>query len=565
MQRRIDRSGVLVSRLAVNGEKPSNASTGGDRLLGETVGNYRVISKIGQGGMGAVYLCVHTVLGRQAALKVLLPEYSNNSELVGRFFNEARATAQLRHHAFVRVFDSGTRPDGSAYLVMEYLQGENLGSCIDRRGVLSLSDCLAVTRDVAEGVGFAHRHGIIHRDLKPDNIFLSTDSEEEAAASGRMVIKVLDFGIAKLMASDREGSARTRTGLLLGTPLYMSPEQCRGAGAVDFRSDVYSLGCIVHSMLTGNPPFPFQGFGEIISAHMGTPPPPLRALAPPTPEPIERLVLRMLAKDPDHRPGMEIVIAELDRIRTLLPEARGALTLVAPAAGAAPAGGAAAWAQVSTPAGLATPRPGSPVLTPASIGRTRLLPTPDPTTLRGTASEITDDTSRVLRRRRGGPMAAIGAAIAVAAAIAVLVMRSQGGGASSTTHTAAPAAPAAPEPNPRTTARGEAADQPSGRAPEAPAGPATSSIKLVGVPAGATVRLDGRAVTPPLVIPRRSETHRLTIEAEGFEPRELSIDGATDQTVAIELLKSASPPAPASTPKRKRRHDSPGFNGFTDL
>src|SRR3954470_10955767 len=143
-------------------------------LVGHTVGNYQVISRIGQGGMGAVYLAHHGVLGRRAAVKVLLPEYSNNPELVGRFLNEARATAQLRHRGFVEVFDSGHLPDGSAYLVMEYLRGANLAACIERSGVLPLAEALFILRDVAASVGFAHRHGIVHRDLKPDNIFLAT-------------------------------------------------------------------------------------------------------------------------------------------------------------------------------------------------------------------------------------------------------------------------------------------------------------------------------------------------------------------------------------------------------
>src|SRR5438045_8217141 len=147
--------------------------TSGTDRVGQTVGNHRVLLLIGQGGMGAVYLAEHTVLGRRAAIKVLLPELSNSAELVQRFFVEARATAQLRHPAFVEVFDSGSLPDGSAYLVMEHLSGETLGECLARRGRLPVAEALAVTREIATGVGHAHRHGIVHRDLKPDNLFLT--------------------------------------------------------------------------------------------------------------------------------------------------------------------------------------------------------------------------------------------------------------------------------------------------------------------------------------------------------------------------------------------------------
>ena len=135
--------------------------------------------------MGSVYLASHEVLGRRAAVKVLLPEFTGNAELVARFFREARATAQLRHHAFVEIFDSGRLGDGSAYLVMEYLRGESLAAYLRRVGPLPVDDALAIARDIAEGVGFAHAHGIIHRDLKPDNVFLTVNAGEPATRSGR--------------------------------------------------------------------------------------------------------------------------------------------------------------------------------------------------------------------------------------------------------------------------------------------------------------------------------------------------------------------------------------------
>jgi serine/threonine protein kinase len=546
------------------GKLSSTPSTGVDRLIGETVGNYRVHSRIGQGGMGAVYLCVHNVLGRKAALKVLLPEYSNNAELVGRFFNEARATAQLRHPAFVGVFDSGTRPDGSAYLVMEYLEGENLGSRIDRRGSVSLGDCLAITRDVAEGVDFAHRHGIVHRDLKPDNIFLAVDTEAEST-SPRLVIKVLDFGIAKLTAPDREGSARTRTGLLLGTPLFMSPEQCRGAGTVDHRSDIYAIGCIVHTMLAGSAPFPLEGFGEIIAAHMGQPPPPLRSLAPKVPAVVESLVLQMLAKRPEQRPSMAAVIAEVDRIRAQLPEAERSLTLISPSmtASAPRTGGAATPGTLPAGAGTDMPRAGSPISSP---GGTRLLPTP--TTLQGTASEIKQagTTANVARGRRGKP-AIVVASVGALAGAAFVIVRLIGGGVQPPVE---PGSSAGAGSATQTTAR----DEPAAPAARRAAPPETSTIKLTGVPAGAVVWLDGRRATPPLTVARGPQPHQLTIEAEGYQSKDLSIDGESNQTVAIELKKAiaptaAAPPSPSSSTRTKRRnerhHAAPGFSGFTDL
>src|SRR5688572_14180986 len=298
--------------------------TAGNDRIGQTIGNHRVLSLIGQGGMGAVYAAEHSVLGRRAAIKVLLPELSHNPELVERFFIEARATAQLRHPAFVEVFDSGTLPDGSAYLVMEQLSGETLGECLTRRQKLPVPEAVAVAREIATGVGHAHQHGIVHRDLKPDNVFLA-----EGPPGQPPRIKVLDFGIAKLTASATGTGSRTRTGVILGTPLFMAPEQCRGAGSValDQRVDVYALGCILHLMLCGEPPFPLEGFGEIIAAHLSTPPPPLRSREPTVPAPVEALVLRMLSKSPGDRPAtMAAVMAELDR----LPVAAATMVLAAP-------------------------------------------------------------------------------------------------------------------------------------------------------------------------------------------------------------------------------------------
>src|SRR3954447_2990591 len=182
---------------------------GADPFIGQIVANYRVLERIGQGGMGAVYLGEHTVLGRQAAIKVLLPELSHNRELVGRFLNEARATAQLRHAGFVEIFDSGALPDGSGYLVMEYLRGANLGVAIDRRGTLVASETLVVLQQVAVSVAHAHKHGIVHRDLKPDNVFLSLG--DDGAGGERVVVKVLDFGIAKLTGASSAEGTRTRT------------------------------------------------------------------------------------------------------------------------------------------------------------------------------------------------------------------------------------------------------------------------------------------------------------------------------------------------------------------
>ncbi|HET6149841.1 MAG TPA: serine/threonine-protein kinase [Polyangia bacterium] len=282
-----------------------------DDLIGTQIGNLRIFALIGRGGMGAVYLAEHEWLKRKAAVKVLLPELSGRTDLLHRFLLEARETARLRHSSFVEIFDSGKLPSGRAYLAMEYLVGESLGSLLCRKPDTRLPWDLALTvaRHIATGMSVAHQQQIIHRDLKPDNIFLNISDVAEHGT----VVKILDFGIAKLTALGGDNPAtRTCTGALVGTPLYMSPEQCRGRGAVDHRSDIYSLGCILYATLAGYPPFAFDGPGEIISAHLTVTPPSLRLTGVEVPAAVESFVFDLLAKDPGARPSsMERVAANI--------------------------------------------------------------------------------------------------------------------------------------------------------------------------------------------------------------------------------------------------------------
>ncbi|HZJ66952.1 MAG TPA: serine/threonine-protein kinase, partial [Kofleriaceae bacterium] len=203
--------------------------------VGTLVGAYRVLQLIGEGGMGRVWLVEHTMLGRRAAIKMLHPALSARPEVVTRFFNEARAATAISDAGIVQIFDFGHHVDGSAYIVMEFLDGEPLDRRLKRVGRLFVPDALRLMRQVAGSVGAAHARGIVHRDLKPDNIFLVRDAE----VAGGERAKIVDFGIAKLLG---ENLVKTLTSSVIGTPTYMSPEQCRGAGQVDQRSDVYALG-----------------------------------------------------------------------------------------------------------------------------------------------------------------------------------------------------------------------------------------------------------------------------------------------------------------------------------
>jgi serine/threonine-protein kinase len=230
--------------------------------------------------------------------------------MVQRFFNEAQAATAIRNPGIVQVFDFGMIPDGRAYLVMELLEGETLTARLKRQQ-LDYVECCRIGRQIAKVLQAVHTCGITHRDLKPDNLFLVPDDE----VVGGQRIKVLDFGIAKLAGESQGSSLKTRTGAVMGTPTYMSPEQCRGAGAVDARADIYSLGCILFEMTCGHPPFVGEGTGEIVGAHLHVAPPHPLELAPGMPPKLAALIAQMLEKHPGARPQTMTAVGQaLDEI-----------------------------------------------------------------------------------------------------------------------------------------------------------------------------------------------------------------------------------------------------------
>src|SRR3569623_1318945 len=277
-------------------------------MIGRTIGNYIVRDKIGEGGMGVVFRAEHPHINRRVAIKVLHPGADRNPEVVHRFFNEARAATEIRNEHIVEVLDFGTLPEGMPYLVMEWLDGESLGSLLRTprklplgRAALSMSGC-------ARALRAAHGKGVVHRDLKPDNVFLvRRDGEPD-------LVKVLDFGIAKLLATGMPVQYQTQTGAIIGTPAYMSPEQCRGAKEIDYRTDVYALGVIGYQMLPGQLPFAAEALGALLLKHLTETPAPADSLEPSVPAPVSQILARALEKEPEKRPGLDEIMFIMDAV-----------------------------------------------------------------------------------------------------------------------------------------------------------------------------------------------------------------------------------------------------------
>jgi serine/threonine-protein kinase len=264
--------------------------------IGEILGRYRVVETIGRGGMATVYAGIHTVLRHRVAIKVLNPEHVANSRMELRVLNEARAIAAIRHPGIVELFDIGRTPDGRAYVVMELLAGESLATRLEA-GPLAIADAVCFGRQIASALAAAHERGIVHRDLKPENVFLVPDP----AVPGGERAKVLDFGIAKRTHTDTPMPEITATGVLVGTPQYMSPEQCRGDEDLDGRADVYSLGVVLFQMLTGRCPFDDAPTNEQIMRHMYAQPPSPARVDGDVPAAFVELIARCLAKEPTER------------------------------------------------------------------------------------------------------------------------------------------------------------------------------------------------------------------------------------------------------------------------
>lgn len=481
---------------------------------GLEVGEYVVREKIGEGGFGTVFRAEHPLIGKQVAIKVLSRQYSSDPEMVSRFVAEARSVNQIRHRNIIDIFSFGQLEDGRSYYIMELLSGRPLDEYLEEHGRLSVEEAIPILRGVARALDAAHSKGIAHRDLKPENVFLL---EEEGQAP---FPKLLDFGIAKLLTKDEELKHKTRTGAPIGTPMYMSPEQCRGKD-VDHRTDIYAFGIMTYRMLVGRVPFDADNFMEILVAQMNDEPLAPSAVNPALPASLDTSILWMLAKDADKRPK-----TLGDAVKALENEANSAGFQVpktmssgihSSQSGRPSTARSAEFAATVTPAQLAMAATVPPAVgaAPTGIG-----------------------TTGIGEPAKGGSGKWIAIGIAVAAiAGGGLFVASQGGSEEEKPVAKAEAVAVAP---PQPAAAANSIDAGAPPADAAPTLPKYVTLKLEGVPEGTEVFGPGGVAfgfAPKIQLERSDDELQLTFRAEGYKPAVGVVTPSQDQELKVALKK----------------------------
>src|SRR5450432_2048881 len=482
-----------------------------DPYLGATIdGRYKVEALLGEGGMGVVYRCSHTIIGKKVAMKVLRADLARDAEVTERFLNEAKAASSIGNAHIIDISDFGQFPDGAAYFVMEFLNGVPLSKLLEGGQALPVPRIVHLARQMAEGLAAAHAANIVHRDLKPDNIFLINRGADKD------FIKILDFGIAKVTSSS-EGAKLTRAGAVFGTPHYMSPEQAAGQ-PVDHRGDIYSFGVILYELASGRVPFDADNFMGILTQHMYKAPVPIRALVPApqeVPPGLEAIVLKCLSKRPEHRyQSMTELLTEFDKLT----------------AGAVPD---------AVPEMMA--RSGG-FNVPVDYFKKAHMPAPIPAT---PSSHPGPNRSRwPLYAGIAGVLAAIGIVVGIFA--------------NSHSSSATPTASAIVQPEPVAAAAKSAE-------PAAAVAPATSAqasdvvvskqVVLATEPIDAHIFRDGTDLgqSPVAVSVDEGKTVELEIQRDGFKPDKITLDGSkTREVVKLEkLARGAAPmrPVPKAKPE----------------
>ena len=504
---------------------PGPAAIGADDkelAPGQEVGEYRIESVLGRGGFGTVYAAIQPVIGKRVAIKVLARKYAADQDVVSRFAAEARAVNQIRHRNIIDIFSFGQLPDGRHYYVMEHLEGEPLDSYIRAHGAMALDDALPILRSIARALDAAHAKGIAHRDLKPENIFLANDPD------GGVFPKLLDFGIAKLMAPEDSVMHRTGTGVPIGTPYYMSPEQCRGRD-VDRRTDIYSFGIVVYRLLTGAFPFEGDDYLDLMFKQVNEDPPLPTSKNPALPSSVDIAIAWMMQKDRELRPK-----TVLEGINALDPSASVTPSSLTPAPkrGSQPSVSRTGRGPQTTPAELALAETG--ISSPNALAETRAAAAVAPMPAK----------SRVW-------LWVLALVVLGGAGVAVyLQMRPP-----QVVTTSAEA--------PKQDVKAVDSTQQNVKqpvvAPDATAQPDRVEITFAGAPDGAKVWLEGKlmAVTPkPLKLPYGTEQVEVVLEHDSHLPLSVSVTPDKDGPVEATMKKKPTRTG-GSRPKDKDDVESP--------
>ena len=488
-----------------------------DLAPGDVVGEYRIEGKLGQGGFGAVFSALHPVIGKHAAIKVLSRHFSANPQMVSRFIAEARAVNQIRHRNIIDIFAFGQLPDGRQYYVMELLDGTTFDKYLASNKRLTLGQALPILRGIARALDAAHGKGILHRDLKPENVYLVFDED------GGVQPKLLDFGLVKLLGGGSSGEHKTKTGTPMGTPYYMSPEQCRGKD-VDQGTDVYAFGALVFEVLTGHVPFNGESPLDVLLKHMTTEPPRASEVCAQVPPQIDEPIRRMLAKEPSERPRS---VGEALESLVAAGNAAGALT------------GAAPLPPPSAPNVMGTLSSSSAITATVADGAVNsgqpvrpsvvTPPSPGGSTFLGAEADVAP--ARGSRTRIGLLALVATGALLVGAVLVVAVARPRDGAPKPTTGiVSAPGAPA------------------SGAAqsgvPVVPSNvPATAvELRIEGAPNDAKVTVGSRELgnTPGPFTVTANEPITLTISAKGWKSRDVAVTPTASTTIQVALEKQAA-------------------------
>ena len=488
---------------------------------------YRVEHLLAVGGMGAVYLGTHVKLRKRVAIKVLNPQV-NTQAMVERFHREAITASQIGHEGIAQVTDIGTTPEGEPFLVMEYLEGESLGARLEASGPLPIELACELGCAILAPLAAAHQAGIVHRDLKPDNVFLVRRSRGE-------MVKLLDFGISRTTGPESE-LRLTKTGLVLGTPYYMSPEQARGENEVSPAADLYAFGVILYEMLVGRVPIEGENYNQlmyrVLTGEFERP----RTARPEIPEELEQIILQAMAMDPADRPAGAVELEQrlLDFCRPSFRQIERASSSGFRPMMATPASGSLVL-PTAGPVTLEDPAPSGSQPTARAAEEP---PIGTAHTMVASPSETNPAATAPPRRHsRGWIAAAIVTVVGIATVTAVIA----GGRRSGTEPPPTTAVETRPEPVPTPT-RPVTPPPEEIKVPPPPPVATAVTLRFAVEPAGATISIDGAAVKGGrITVPKDDAPHRLRISAPGFAMHEEELRFDESQKLTVQLRRAGRP------------------------